>query len=584
MRSNSKITLPLFVFFSLIVALVVYWWGYDKPSYGIDDANIYFVYMKHFAEGHGFVWNIGGEKVEGFTSLLWTLIGSFFYKISGERFTWLLLALNLVLTYIGVYRLLLFVRRCNGTVGQKLAYTDILIMTLLLFPLGFMEWSVLGLMETGFWLFLIVNTTLELCNYYLLNRKVNLYTFSLLLAAMVVTRPESILFALLFIFIFFIQNVAADGVKKAIARSILPLLVYAATVVGLISWRLSYFGYAFPNTYYAKVSGSLKDNIGEGLRYFSRLFYGYPQLGFVMAMLVFFSVILLNKWRKEKKNLQLTANDKVQIILIAVIFVGLCLPILTGGDHFKFARFYQCIIPLSYAAVLNVPFMEKWIGKLYPNNRGTGIVLTVSAITAIFFIAKSTWFEFTAPDKIIGNRILGDFNHAYNGRTIAEKANKTFESCKTYPSIGLLAAGGFCYSYKGNTVDLMGLNSTIMAHASRIKHGFRNHASFDINGFWKLKPDVVGTFYGGEVVTDTADFILPENTADFRNGAFIYASYKRIFDYPQFIATYLPALVRSRDTNYFIFAYYSKDFLESLDKEKMEVILLERKIHAPVPM
>jgi hypothetical protein len=55
MRLNSKITLPLFVFFSLVVALIVHRWGYDKPSYGIDDANIYFVYMKHFAAGHGFV-------------------------------------------------------------------------------------------------------------------------------------------------------------------------------------------------------------------------------------------------------------------------------------------------------------------------------------------------------------------------------------------------------------------------------------------------------------------------------------------------------------------------------------------------
>ena len=91
MRPNSRISLYGFILISMLVTLVIYWFGYNKPTYGIDDANIYFVYMKHLAGGQGFVWNIGGERVEGFTSLLWTLIGSGFYRIVGERFVWLLL-------------------------------------------------------------------------------------------------------------------------------------------------------------------------------------------------------------------------------------------------------------------------------------------------------------------------------------------------------------------------------------------------------------------------------------------------------------------------------------------------------------
>ena len=42
---------------------------------------MHFIYMKNFALGNGFVYNEGGELVEGFTSLLWTLIGSFFFLI-----------------------------------------------------------------------------------------------------------------------------------------------------------------------------------------------------------------------------------------------------------------------------------------------------------------------------------------------------------------------------------------------------------------------------------------------------------------------------------------------------------------------
>ena len=46
------------------------------PQVGIDDANITQVYARNIAAGHGYVYNIGGERVEGSTSLLWTLINA----------------------------------------------------------------------------------------------------------------------------------------------------------------------------------------------------------------------------------------------------------------------------------------------------------------------------------------------------------------------------------------------------------------------------------------------------------------------------------------------------------------------------
>ena len=38
----------------------------DRSNIGVDDANIFFTYGKHLAEGHGLVWNVGGERVEGY--------------------------------------------------------------------------------------------------------------------------------------------------------------------------------------------------------------------------------------------------------------------------------------------------------------------------------------------------------------------------------------------------------------------------------------------------------------------------------------------------------------------------------------
>jgi hypothetical protein len=578
MRLKNRIPLYAFVFLSLVLTLVIYWYGYDKPTYGIDDANIYFVYMKHMAQGQGFVWNIGSERVEGFTSLLWTLIGALFYKIAGEGFVWLLLLLGFTLTYSTICRVLLFIRRCNGTLDKRLTDTDVILTALLLLPLGFLEWNIMNLMETGLWLFLIVSLTLELCNSFLLRRQPNIAKFCLLLAILIPTRPESIAYGLFFIAIFLIRQLTSGNLKKAILTTSLPALTYAVSLSLLIGWRLSYFGFPFPNTYYAKVSASAKDNIVRGLVYLHTFFYEYPQAAFTVALDAAFAILLLLQWKRDGRNTLLTPNDKAQAVLLSVIAFGLAIPVLTGGDHFIFARFYQCILPLTYASALNYTFWNTHIGRFTVTGKPYRTLVTAALCFGIFFIAKSTWYDFTTVEKYVAQRVSPEFFHARNGRTIAEKENETFAGCSRYPSVGILAAGGFAYIYKGYTVDLMGLNSTLMAHAQPVKHGVRNHASFDVNTFWKLMPDVVGTFYGGEIITDTAKFILPENTDLFRNGMFVYKAYKQLFDYPRFIDSYLPALVRNKQKDYYVFAYYHRPFLDSLDRNCFEVILLQRKL------
>src|SRR5688572_5292050 len=60
------------IYTSLIVGL--YYILYNKPLSGIDDANIYFIYVRNFFLGNGFVYHPTGEHVEGFTSMLWVLL------------------------------------------------------------------------------------------------------------------------------------------------------------------------------------------------------------------------------------------------------------------------------------------------------------------------------------------------------------------------------------------------------------------------------------------------------------------------------------------------------------------------------
>jgi len=73
---GAKTPLVLTSFAATLVLQIIGTYLIMAPQVGFDDANITQVYARHLAEGHGFVYNIGGERVEGSTSLIWTLLNA----------------------------------------------------------------------------------------------------------------------------------------------------------------------------------------------------------------------------------------------------------------------------------------------------------------------------------------------------------------------------------------------------------------------------------------------------------------------------------------------------------------------------
>jgi arabinofuranosyltransferase len=568
----KKLVLPLFLLVFLFLFTLIYWWGYGKPLIGIDDANIYFVYMKNFADGHGFVWNVGGEKVEGFTSLLWTLIGALFYKISSLNFPILLLILGFTLSYFIIYKILRFIRKLNNTEERAITSSDVIVLFLLIAPRGFIEWNILCLMETPLWSFLLVSTTLLLCNYYFNGQKINMVSLSVLLVLINLTRPESIAFNFIFIVILFVMLSADRGWKYSFHKILIPVISLVVSLGALLLWRIRYFGYPLPNTYYAKVSGSEKSNLTGGLGYLFHFFNNYVYSAFILSLLFFFGLVMLYKWRKGQQSEVFSSKEKAQAVLISVIFSGLAFPVLTGGDNFHFSRFYQPIIPLIYLAIANYYLWFNYLGISIQNKRLNSFVITVSVLLAIFFSSKSNFTDFFKKDPLN----FPEFVIAANGRKAAVELNESFAACKVYPAIGSFATGAVGYSYNGKTIDLLGLNSTLMAHANNIKTGTRNHASFDKKAFWLLKPDIIGTAFGGEIIYDTSAFVLYENLPGYRDNNFIYVAYKKIFDDYDFRQAYVPALVQYRNKKFFVFGYWAKSFLESLNKSVYSIKILQR--------
>ena len=70
MNGKKLIIVGLHVFTNTVIS----WYFNGKSLLGVDDANIYFIFMQNLSEGGGFVYNMGSEKIEP-TSILWTIIG-----------------------------------------------------------------------------------------------------------------------------------------------------------------------------------------------------------------------------------------------------------------------------------------------------------------------------------------------------------------------------------------------------------------------------------------------------------------------------------------------------------------------------
>ncbi len=130
-----------------------------------DDAMISMRYAWNLSHGHGLVWN-PGERIEGFTNLLWTLVMSVFTglmdKVTAVLAVQLLGMLIVLACGLLAWKLARAVTadlpHCDGLIiGAAVA-----ILTLLYYPLSY--WTLTG-METGLLTLLLISALLALERY-----------------------------------------------------------------------------------------------------------------------------------------------------------------------------------------------------------------------------------------------------------------------------------------------------------------------------------------------------------------------------------------------------------------------------------
>jgi hypothetical protein len=521
------------------------------PATGIDDANITFVYAKNYASGHGFVYNIGGERVEGFTSLLWVLICAALFKCTSNPEV-LIIITNILLISFGATLVFSYLQSLDFVSTDKkyvrpLVWPILYIVVLLSAP-AYVAWTTITLMENGIWSTLLLLTTILILKDDPASPKINplLYPLS---AMLLLTRPESLLWVPVFVGLVWIRKICGHGTLKSL-QMVLPLVgASLLTVALLLIFRLLYFGFPFPNTYYAKVSPSLLYNLFQGGKYLAKYCISDLVVFVSVISLIIMGVHVILAFVKKH------SINAGSISLVVICCTGLLIPLLTGGDHFGSFRFYQNIYPILLVCLLHcVRFLLPLYVHTAPRFLLSRKVILVGVVLLIA-VQGARWIKF---DK--KSIIAHEFAIAENGRRDGTFIANLFSNQSCLPKIGVITAGGIKYTYPGEVIDLMGLNNIMMAHFPGDRKGVKNHAAFEKPVFFKLKPEIV--------IYEHININCWKYNKDMMRSSFQNRALKYIFDDTSFTKLYTLAAISRKDMEpeEALIGWYLKDYLYKLKK------------------
>lgn len=330
-----------------------------------DDSFISFRYAHNLVEGNGLVYNLG-ERVEGYTNFLWTILIAFFLWITDIEAPTIALALGLVCYLANVF----IIYRIGRALAAPFSPRPYIPLAALLTAV---QWLIYSSITTGLETLpasLLVNLGL----WSLLTRRTPAGT--LLTGAMFIlatmTRPDHSLFyiagglAVLYQLKTAAEPVGKKGCLKTLAAYAAPFGAYCL----YLAWKLSYYGSILPDTFYAKsVTQSYFD---QGLTYAFAFFTGTHFWLVALLFLVWLFIPAHNQ------------NVRVFKLFAALGLVFYQAFILQVGGDFLYGRFYVTLIPLMLLGAENLVYRlgSPVEGKRFRPNKAaiiTGALLLMTA-------------------------------------------------------------------------------------------------------------------------------------------------------------------------------------------------------------
>jgi hypothetical protein len=350
-----------------------------------DDAMISMRYARNLVNGEGLVWN-AGERVEGFTNPLWTLLMAVahllpipYYQVS--------LLIQLMNLFLGVgiillsYKLALVFSR-DGQKRESALLASMIVAGYL--PLVY--WGVLGF-ETSLLAVLVTAAWIDV-----VERMAHPLRPFLILTFATLVRPDAL--------IFFVPA----GLAYLLDRrwSTKEVVVAALMSIGIIALaeclRLLYYGEALPNTYYLKAEAMPF----AGLHYMAKFMIGG---GAILALILLAGVV---------------RTRSVDGAIVLGSFSAICLySVVIGGDAFPLGRYMLAFTPAAIVAGFVLGGREL-VALLHRRERD---VQTLATLAVILLLGLNLWaVRVLIPDVINGTFGSEDARNAAIGEYLRHEA------------------------------------------------------------------------------------------------------------------------------------------------------------------
>jgi hypothetical protein len=451
---RRELVVRVFVVLTVALGLAV---AVDKASL-FDDAHISFRYAKNFVDGHGLVWNVG-ERVEGYTNFLWTILIAFFMWFFQVDAPWI----GLVLSLVAFAANLVVIARLSSTLARDLrpgAVTLPFAALLLAVQDTFSEYGTTGL-ETGF-ASLLVNIGVLL----LVEKTSARATFAaLVLILAVLTRPDHSLFYAVGSLVVLLSHIGSvfgarrEGVRAMWRAGVDVMAAYAAPFtiyLVYLAWKFSFYGSIVPNTYYTKSANLSYWSQGE---IYGRVFL--LQSHFWVVLPVFLVVV----------PFAFRASDKTRRFVLFALpsTIAYIIYVWKIGGDFMHGRFYVTLLPLVVVGALLAPEVlprRAVVARLTPGVALASLVFVLGNALPFFVdgngYRKVRWYivaeRLFYPVKQFAPLIV-DHDMEAAGRAFGALADKGIRPTIATTGIGLVG-----YHSNLELIDLMGLTDATVAH------------------------------------------------------------------------------------------------------------------------
>jgi len=417
-----------------------------------DDAFISFRYAKNFVNGLGLVFNVG-ERVEGYTNFLWTLViaGGLKLGLDPVPLSQWLGGLSFFTT-VGLFGYL------SVRMGREIAGGSRLVIPLtslaLLLHREMQVYATSGL-ETAFL------TTLVSAGFLLLvlgrSPRAALWA-GLALVAAAMARPDAMLFLVMAIPFVALQK---EGRWSRLAWYLAPLMVI---YLPYWFWRFSYYGYPFPNTYYAK-SGDLA-YYSQGWKYVWLYFKSYYIL--LLSPLALLGLAGCVAGMRKIDKIMGSLHGRLSLLILLFVIPYLFYVIRVGGD-FMFGRFLIPITPLLFLSLeLSLPAVAR--------SARTGLVAAGAVVLAVAL----HWHPFDPPNSLVDG--IADEHHYYpnewheRAREVGARLREDFEGINcTVGFYGMFAMHMYYAEFPVAIECNAGLTDEFSAHQKLTKRGRVGH-------------------------------------------------------------------------------------------------------------